>query len=297
MDKELSYSSLQEEFRLYLLSEKGLAVNSVHAYLSDVTQFFSYLRRQGVLEIKKVDDTHIVQFLAEEKGFGKVSTTLCRTFCTVKVFFRFCLRENFCVKDPVRYMDSPKLWQMIPEVLTKEEVEQLLTAPDPSTLLGLRDLALFELIYSCGLRVSELCSLKIYDVDDAFIKVQGKGRKQRLVPIGRKALELIDKYLTNARGVAETNDFLFVTKKGHSLSRQLVWRRIKKYCQEAKITKNISPHTLRHSFATHLLDGGADLRVIQELLGHASINSTDRYTHVSSKHLQEAFEKFHPKKN
>ncbi len=181
--------------------------------------------------------------------------------------------------------------------MSSHEVDRLLAAPDENTPEGLRDKAILEVLYACGLRVSEACSLKIYDVDDNFIKVCGKGGKERTVPIGRAALKAVDKYLSRCRvdTGGEGDHQFFVTSRGKPIDRIFVWKMIKKYALQANISKNISPHTLRHSFATHLLDNGADLRVIQELLGHASISSTDRYTHVSRKHLITSFEKFHPR--
>lgn len=178
--------------------------------------------------------------------------------------------------------------------MTQTEVTRLLEAPDPETFLGARDRAIIEMLYGSGLRVSELCSLSIYSIDETSVKVMGKGRKERIVPVGRKAVEAVDHFLVRFRDQFE-GEALFVTKRGKALDRVAVWRIIKHYAGQAGIQKPISPHTLRHSFATHLLDHGADLRVIQEMLGHSHIGTTDRYTHVSQSRLQEAFSKFHPK--
>lgn len=198
--------------------------------------------------------------------------------------------------DLNHYFETPKIWQLIPESLSLSEIENLLAQPQDHDFLGARDKAIFELLYATGMRVSELCKLRICDLDDRFVKVKGKGRKERVIPIGVKAIEAIDRYLTHYRATAEEeNAPLFVSTKGKQIDRITVWSRIKVYAKSAGITKPISPHTLRHSFATHLLENGADLRVIQEMLGHEDIGTTDRYTHVNRTHLKTAFEKFHPR--
>ena len=192
-------------------------------------------------------------------------------------------------------MDTPKLWQTIPTILSVDEIQAILAQPDINHPIGQRDLAILELLYSSGLRVSELCDLSIYSVDDQYVRVFGKGRKERLVPLGKKALKAVDNYLIHVRDLYDSKEeqHLFLTNRGKPLDRIAVWKMVKKYTSKANITKVISPHTFRHSFATHLLDNGADLRIIQEMLGHANISSTDRYTHVSSAQLQNAFQRCH----
>ncbi len=190
-------------------------------------------------------------------------------------------------------LESPKIWQLIPDILSLSEMECLLKQPNPDSAKGARDRAILEVLYASGLRVSELCQLKIEDVDDAYVKVNGKGGKEKVVPIGKKAIAAIDYYLSFRDGTNQ--NALFISNKGKPIHRVGVWKMVKRYAMQAGIRKNIFPHTFRHSFATHLLDNGADLRVIQEMLGHASIDSTDRYTHISCKHLHEAFQKFHPR--
>jgi integrase/recombinase XerD len=185
------------------------------------------------------------------------------------------------------------MWQLIPEVLTVEEVTRFLGAPDRETAVGARDFAIFQVMYASGLRVSELCGLNIGDISDDQVRVRGKGNKERVVPIAASAVAAVDHYLVHSR--KEGDGALFLSNRGQRIDRVAVWERVKFYAKKAVISKEISPHTLRHSFATHLLENGADLRVIQELLGHANIATTDRYTHVSRKHLHAAFEKFHPK--
>lgn len=283
------------DFIIYISSEKGLARNTIEAYQRDGSSFIDYLQKQGVNAFTDMDQRHIISFLSTYKTAEYASSTICRTLVTLKVLCRFLRRENITPTNVALYLESPKLWQLIPEVLTCEEMDKLLQAPDTTTPVGARDKAIIEVLYASGLRVSEVCTLGIYDVDDNYVKVMGKGRKERVVPIGKKAIEAVDNYLTHHRRAdpEDYNPILFVSKTGKPIDRILVWRMIKDYAVKAGIKKSISPHTLRHSFATHLLDNGADLRVIQEMLGHSNISSTDRYTHISSNRLQEAFTTFH----
>lgn len=286
-----------DDFLMYISSEKGLANNTVEAYRRDITAFLSHVSALGISDLKGIRQEHIVAFLSHQKSQNYASSSIGRALIAIKVFFRFLKRENVLQENIAYYLDTPKLWQLIPSVLTCQEVEALLAQPDVQTAAGARDKAILELLYACGLRVSEVCGVGIYDVDDAFVRVMGKGSKERMVPIGKKALEAIDYYLIHFRGQNDSGrqQSLFVSRTGKAVTRMFVWRMIKCYAKKAGIIKNISPHTLRHSFATHLLDNGADLRVIQELLGHASIGSTDRYTHVSRTRLQDAFNVCHPR--
>jgi integrase/recombinase XerD len=285
------------DFLSYIASEKGLARNTVDAYRRDLKLFFDLLQEKGVSDVGHVKEGHVIAFLSHLKTQNYAVSSICRSLIAVKVFFRFLKREKWIGEDPTFYLDMPKLWQLIPEVLTYREVEALLSGPDPSELIGARDKAILEVLYASGLRVSELCGLNVLDVDDDIVRVRGKGGKERIVPIGKTALAAIDHYLGNFRkDTPELKEIpLFLTEKGKRIDRTLVWKRVKFYAAKAEITKRISPHTLRHSFATHLLENGADLRVIQEMLGHANIATTDRYTHVSQNHLTQAFEAFHPR--
>ncbi len=282
------------DFLSYIASEKGLARNTVAAYRSDLELFFSVISIKDPLH---VTDQEIISFLSYLKTQGYASSSICRFLVTIKVFFRFLVREKLMGSDPTFTLEKPKLWQLIPEVLTIEEVEALLKSPDPTTSSGARDRALLEVLYASGLRVSELCGLNLLDVDEHVVRVKGKGGKERIVPIGQVAIDAIDHYLTAFRTTAgsEKTTPLFATERGGRIDRVFVWKRVKFYAVKAGIGKPISPHTLRHSFATHLLENGADLRVIQEMLGHASVATTDRYTHLSQRHLTEAFEAFHPR--
>lgn len=286
------------QFLIYIASEKGLARNTIEAYERDILAFIDFLHQKGLDSPLEMTQQLITEFLSASKLHGYASASLCRMLISIKVFCRFLKREQMIPVNIALYLETPKLWQIIPEVLSCDEIDLLLHQPDENSDVGVRDRAIIEVLYSSGLRVSEVCSLGIYDVDDHFLRVIGKGRKERLVPIGSKALSAIDRYLSQVRNQwdSDKEKALFVTNKGKPINRLLVWKMIKYYAKKGGISKQISPHTMRHSFATHLLDNGADLRVIQEMLGHAHISSTDRYTHVSRTRLKESFEAFHPRK-
>ena len=285
------------DFLSYLSSERGLANNTIEAYGRDLKFLCDALQKCGVSSLEKATEQEIIFFLSQLRERNYASSSICRALVAVKVFFRFLKKERYIASDVTAHLDSPKLWQLIPDVLTIEEVDRLLSAPEVASAQGARDKAILEVLYASGLRVSELCGLNIHDVDDVFVRVTGKGGKERLVPIAKSAINAIDYYLLHHRGeVREDKDApLFVSGRGKRIDRAAVWKRVKFYARVAEIVKRISPHTLRHSFATHLLENGADLRVIQEMLGHASIATTDRYTHISQQHLSSAFSTFHPR--
>ncbi len=292
--------SLHEDLQIftsYLDSEKGLSSHTISAYRSDIAQLIKFLGERGISCSTLVTSDLIISYLGLLKEKHYAPATLCRALMAMKVFFSFLFRENCLVTDPALGIESPKLWQLIPEVLSQEEVELLLSSPKGSDFISSRDKGILELLYATGIRVSEACTLSIYDVDDNFVKVEGKGGKQRVIPISKRAILAIDNYLHlyRCRYDSSKNVSLFLSKTGKALDRISIWRMIKERGRQAGIKKNISPHTLRHSFATHLLDHGAELRVIQELLGHSSISTTDRYTHLSHTKMQEAFYQFHPR--
>lgn len=283
-------------FLCYITSEKGLSPNTIEAYGRDLQHFIAFLKKQSIESFVDVTSNHLIDFLANMHNQQYAAASISRSFVAVKVLFRFLKREGILKENIALYLETPKTWQAIPSVLTIEETEELLSQPDRRTSNGARDAAILELLYSSGIRASELCQLKIVDVDDDAIRVFGKGRKERLVPIGSQAIAAIDHYLIHHRCQCEGDEeTLFLSQWNRPLDRILLWEIVKRHAAAAGIEKNISPHTLRHSFATHLLDNGADLRIIQEMLGHASINSTERYAHVSSKHLKDAFERCHPR--
>lgn len=284
-----------DDFLSYIASEKGLSQNTILSYRNDLVHFMNFLETSKQ-DLKIIQEKDLLVFFGRLKQKNYASSTLYRMMMTLKVFFRFLLKEKWIENNPTATLDSPKIWELIPDVLTIDEVSRLINQPDPQSFIGARDIALFQVIYASGLRVSELCSLNLCDIEDTFIRVKGKGGKERIVPIAKQAIDAVDYYLLHFRKEQEgRNEALFISSKGKRLDRMTVWNRIKFYAQKAKISKRISPHTLRHSFATHLLENGADLRVIQEMLGHSHISTTDRYTHISQKHLTQSFEDFHPR--
>lgn len=280
-----------ESFYIYISSEKNLSKNTILAYSRDLDLFQQFLQRRGKI-LQEGKQEEVVDYLSTLRE-KYASSTIYRAFVSIKVFYTFLKKEGVIKTDPTCLFDFPKVWQLIPSVLTYEEVDKLLQAPDEKTMIGARDKAILELLYATGIRVSEALDLKIKDVSDQFVRVKGKGRKERVVPIGKRALEAIDHYLINHR--KDQNEHLFLGKGGKKINRVTIWLRVKFYAKVAKIPKNISPHTLRHSFATHLLENGADIRLIQDMLGHEDISTTDRYTHISQNHLKKAFKSFHPR--
>ena len=290
----MDFSLALRDFLSFLSSEKGLSMNTLEAYERDISTFFAYFSKK---DLNLVGEEELISFLAFLQQQKYASSSICRTMVALKVFFRFAKKEGYIEKSFETYLETPKVWQLVPEVLSMEEAGQLLKQPGQSDFIGSRDKAILEVLYACGLRVSELCGLNIADVGDEFVRVLGKGRKERMVPIAESALAAIDAYLCYRDLVTEDEKVtaLFITQQGKRIDRTQVWQRVKFYKEKSGINKKISPHTFRHSFATHLLENGADLRVIQEMLGHASITTTDKYTHISQKHLQDAFKRFHPR--
>lgn len=283
------------DFISYLASEKGVSPNTTEAYGRDLRSLINKLKTRSIESFKDATTEDLIGFLSDLKFAQYAPATIGRALIAIKVFFKFLKREGIIEENIALYLDSPKLWQTVPTILSIDEIECILIKIDLSNPIGLRDRAIIELLYSSGLRVSELCSLSIYSVDDNYVRVFGKGRKERLVPLGKKALDAVDNYLMHARCLFDSKEeqHLFLSRQGKPLDRIEVWKMVKRYASKAGISKVISPHTFRHSFATHLLDNGADLRIIQEMLGHANISSTDRYTHVSSTQLQKAFQRCH----
>lgn len=276
------------DFLDYLRSERGLSQHTIEAYGRDVALF--------IQQADAFTPEAVYSFLNHLKIQKFASSSICRMLVAVKVFIRFLKREGDLDVDFGKNFETPKIWKLIPEVMTVEEVDSLLQQPKTDDVIGARDKAIFELLYATGMRVSELCGLRIFDLSDASVKVYGKGRKERLIPVGRRALDAIDHYLLYFRGEARDRESpLFLSSRGKPIDRVTVWERIRVYARAASIEKAISPHTLRHSFATHLLENGADLRIIQEMLGHEDIGTTDKYTHIANSHIQDSFKKFHPR--
>ncbi|MCF7852717.1 MAG: tyrosine recombinase [Simkaniaceae bacterium] len=281
-----------DDFLLYITSERGLSHNTQASYRFDLLNFMKYLSKRGmkVLDVSHVD---VVNYFGVLQDSGRVGASIHRAMMTLRVFYRFLKREGKIKSDPTALFEGGKIWQKVPEVLSVNEVRLLLEAIKTDRDMGKRDFAIVMLIYACGFRVSELCSLNVADIGDEAVRVVGKGSKERIVPIAAAALIAIDAYLMTR---TDKEKALFLTRGGKRLDRMGVWLIVKKAAKEAGIDKRVSPHTLRHSFATHLLENQADLRVIQELLGHSDISTTERYMHVSKSHLHKSFEDFHPRR-
>jgi integrase/recombinase XerD len=291
---------LINEFINYLSVERGLAMNTLESYGRDLRQYSQYLEQDAESDLDAVSRTTIVSYLLHLQTQGKATATIARRLAALKAFYQFLVREKRIKNDPTANLESPKLEKRLPKVLTVSEVERLLGQPDLVQPAGIRDRAMLELLYATGIRVSELVSLSLADVslDMGYIKCEGKGSKERIVPLGTIAIRSCREYLQAARArlVKERQESaLFVNHHGHRLTRQGFWKIVKKYAHDARVDKEITPHTLRHSFATHLLENGADLRSVQEMLGHADISTTQIYTHVTRGHLKEVYARTHPR--
>lgn len=292
--------SYVNQFINYLAEERGLAQNTLESYGRDLRQFQTYLESSNKEFLKDSNRTTILAYLTNLQAKGRAVSTISRNLAAIKSFYQYLVRERYLEKDPAVNLESPKLEKKLPKILTIGEVEELLKQPNNTLPAGMRDKAMLELLYATGIRVSELISLNISDVnlDMGYIKCYGKGAKERIVPLGSIAAKCVQEYINKGRSkLVRTYDeaALFVNHHGNRLTRQGFWKIIKKYAQEANITKEITPHTLRHSFATHLLENGADLRSVQEMLGHADISTTQIYTHVTKNHLKEVYDKTHPR--
>ena len=288
-------------FKAYLQLEKSLSDNSVDAYLHDVEKFTQFmLAEDKLLSPEQVVLKDLQQFLQWIAQFNMTATSQARIISGIKAFYRYCLAEQVVKTDPTVLLEAPKLKRTLPDVLTFDEIENIIGQIDLSKPEGGRNKAILETLYSCGLRVSELVNLKISNLfmDVGFIKVIGKGDKERLVPIGRSAIKYITIYREQIRSHVTiqpgNDDILFLNRRGSKLSRVMIFLLLKDLVRQAGITKNISPHTFRHSFATHLVEGGADLRAVQEMLGHESITTTEIYTHLDREYLRSTLQQFHP---
>lgn len=284
----------------YLTVERGLSRNTIASYGEDLKKFSEYIDSLGIKSLDGIKRNDVVNFMLSLKDRGLSSNSISRALVAVKVFFRFLVRERMTKTDVTSVLDSPKLIRALPEVLSIDEVERLLSAPNLRKWMGLRDKAALELFYATGLRVSELSDLLVNNInmDIGFIKCSGKGGKERIVPLGKVASQYLSKYMSKVRPVLSkkaSDSHVFLSKLGRKISRQSLWKIMKKYARDAGIKKEITPHTLRHSFATHLLERGADLRSVQEMLGHANIATTQLYTHIDKGRLKGIHRKFHPR--
>ncbi|MFC1586763.1 site-specific tyrosine recombinase XerD [Planctomycetota bacterium] len=288
-----------KEFLQYLEIECGLSRNTLLAYRNDLQKFHAYLS-QHQIPLDKTNQEIMLNYVKSETELQKSPATLARNMVAVKMYFRFLTMDGYVKKNSLPQIDSPRLGRYLPQVMNFHQVDALLKAPEPGTALGLRDRALLEVLYACGARVSELVKLQEKDInfEVGYIKCKGKGGKERLVPIGIPGRKAVLTYLEESRPLLAkpgSPGNLFLSCRGNALDRENIWRMIKKYANITGIPSQISPHTLRHSFASHLLENGADLRVVQEMLGHSSITTTQIYTHIDVKRLRQTHRKFHPR--
>ncbi len=289
-----------QQFLTYLTVERGLAQNTIISYALDLKQFKAFCNRRQVVQVNRVERNFVLNYLLELKKTGRSSATISRHMAALKAFCRFLMDEQVLDSDPMANLESPGQQKKLPGVLAQEEVEKLLDQPRVGNTGGLRDKAMLELMYATGMRVSELLALDLDQVDceHGYVRCIGKGSKERIIPVGAIARNFLLEYLGRGRlkilGGKKENA-LFLNMRGQRLTRQGFWKIIKKYALEAGITKIITPHTLRHSFATHLLENGADLRALQEMLGHVDIATTQIYTHLTQTKLREVYNKHHPR--
>lgn len=293
-----------EQFRFHLRAERNLAANTIEAYTRDLVNFSAYCHDRKVEDMDKVRAEHVSKWMLGLFNKGLKASSVARALISLRRMCVFLQGEELLKVNPTATIDIPKTGRKIPKILTLEQVDGLLEAPDPKTPEGIRDRAMLEMLYATGLRVSELIALKVGDVDlnAGYVRVTGKGDKTRLVPLGEVAQEAIDNYTIHGRGPLlksaggeGASDSLFVTRRGGPMTRQAFWKNIKRYGSIAGIGHSISPHTLRHSFATHLLERGANLRIVQSLLGHADISTTQIYTHVAQERLKKLHGEHHPR--
>ena len=291
---------LTQKYLDFLIIEKGLSDNSLASYSSDLAQFITFLEKNHIHDMNNVDTSVIFSWLINLSKKGLAAKSRARHLITVRGLYKFLINEKKIATNPVKNVDIPKIGLALPKFMTISEITALLEAPDIKNPRGMRNSAMMEIMYGAGLRVSELVSMKLQDInlDANFVRVMGKGSKERIIPIGTPARSITRKWIKEGRPLLLkkiSTPYLFVARAGKPMTRQSFWKIIKKYALAANISKNITPHTLRHSFATHLLEGGADLRSVQTMLGHTDISTTQIYTHISREYLIKMHQKYHPR--
>ena len=291
---------LLDQFLHYLVVEKGLSKNTIEAYSHGLGRFLNHLREKGVQEMRDVGKFHVRGFLLMLRKRNLSTKSIVRNLVAIRTFFRFLIQEAILESNPVEELESPKVAKTLPEILTLREIEQLLEQPNLQTSLGIRDRAMLEILYATGMRVSELTHLPTHQVnlEGGYVLLYGKGSKERVVPLGSEAMKWITLYLKTARGKlakGKESPMLFINRSGRGMSRQGFWKSLKGYARRAGLHKRITPHLLRHSFASHLLEGGADLRSVQMMLGHVDISTTQIYTHVTGERLKKVHQRYHPR--
>ncbi|MCX8056413.1 MAG: site-specific tyrosine recombinase XerD [Ignavibacteria bacterium] len=296
-------NKLVNEFLIYLKSIRGYSLNTVQSYRIDLERFISFLESRGVDDFNDVDKSILSSYFTSLDAIGLSNKSIARNYSSIKSFFKYLFLNDYIQKNPALQFKAPKITIHPPEVLSFEEINKILEQPNPNSLLGLRDKAMLEFAYATGVRVSELINLETKDLflEEEIVRVFGKGSKERLVPIGSHAIYWIEQYLNKVRPALAkkmiSKDFLFLNNRGGKLSRMGFFKILRQYVNQAGIDKNVHPHTIRHCFATHLLERGADIRVVQELLGHSKISTTQIYTHVDRTMLREVLMKYHPRAN
>jgi integrase/recombinase XerD len=295
---EPPFEDIFSHFQVFLKFDRTLSENTVQSYGRDIAKYFAFLNRKKI-SWEKAGEADVVRFIHQQSEGGLSARSLARLISTLKSFHRYLMIDGRIKKDPTIHLTSPKAWFSLPKYLTVKEVQALLRQPDSADILGIRDKAMLEVMYAAGLRVSELVGLNKDDVHlkDYFVLCRGKGGKERIVPLGKAAVEAVQNYLDEARPklVRAPGEALFLTRRGGPFTRQGFWKLLGRYGRRAHLSAKISPHVLRHSFATHLLEGGADLRSVQVMLGHSQITTTQIYTHVGRERLRRVYDKFHPR--
>lgn len=289
-----------DQFLHYIIVEKGLSKNTIEAYGHDLNRFLNYLTAHGINDVSNIGKYDIRSFLVYLKRSRLSIKSIVRNLVSIRVFFRFLVQEGVLERNPAEELDSPKIDRTLPEILTLKEIELLLNQPNTETMLGIRDRAMLEMLYATGMRVSELTRISIDQVnlEGGYVVLFGKGSKERIVPLGKEAIRWLELYLRDVRkrfDKKKESRFLFLSQWGKEMSRQQFWKNLKEYGRRAGIQKRITPHLLRHSFASHLLERGADLRSVQMMLGHVDISTTQIYTHVSGERLKQVHKRYHPR--
>jgi len=289
-----------DQFLHYLIVEKGLSKNTIEAYSLDLTRFLDHLRARGIRELRDIGKFDVRGFLLSLKKKNLSTKSIGRDLSAIRSFFKFLIQEGILETNPIEDLESPKMAKKIPEILSLNEIERILEQPNLQTPLGIRDRAMLEMLYATGMRVSELTRLPAHQVnlEGGYVLLYGKGSKERIVPLGSEAMNWINLYLSTARGTlakAKESPFLFINRSGRGMTRQGFWKNLKNYARRAGLRKRITPHLLRHSFASHLLERGADLRSVQMMLGHVDISTTQIYTHVTGERLKKVHKQYHPR--
>ncbi|GAB6282286.1 MAG: site-specific tyrosine recombinase XerD [Ignavibacterium sp.] len=299
--EKFSNETFVKEYLTYLKLEKNLADNTIKSYLTDINSFFNFLKDEDIKDLNEIQAKDANNFFIALKNIGLQPSSASRYYSSLKGFFKYLYLSGYIQNNPIDKIRAPKTSKKIPQVLSIEEIDEIFSKPDVKNKFGLRDRAMLETLYACGLRISELITLKISDLhfDEQVISVFGKGSKERIIPIGKSAIKWLEKYLSESRPLLERKskslNYVFLNTRGTKLSRMGIWKIIEQYVSEANIMKDVHPHTFRHTFATHLLEGGADLRAVQEMLGHSNLSTTQIYTHIDREFIKQEHKLYHPR--